>query len=113
MSLVRNFSKVITQAKKEYKKKKFSPVSIDKELSCDGNILAFGDNLDFMKYLIKKEDLAGKIQQIYIDPPFFSTRKNEAAPGGAAFCRDKAEACHCAYSLRLLAAERTIRPKGE
>ena len=78
MSLVRNFSKVITQAKKEYKKKKFSPVSIDKELSCDGNILAFGDNLDFMKYLIKKEDLAGKIQQIYIDPPFFSKANYDA-----------------------------------
>jgi DNA modification methylase len=36
------------------------------------NMLARGDNLHFMKFLIDEKDLLGKINLIYIDPPFFS-----------------------------------------
>lgn len=36
------------------------------------NILARGDNLPFMKFLAKEKGLEGKIDLIYIDPPFFS-----------------------------------------
>ena len=36
------------------------------------NKLARGDNLHFMKFLIDEKDLLGKINLIYIDPPFFS-----------------------------------------
>jgi DNA modification methylase len=36
------------------------------------NILAQGDNLSFMRYLMSRKDLTGKINLIYIDPPFFS-----------------------------------------
>lgn len=34
------------------------------------NKLIWGDNLKAINYLIKKEDLKGKIKLIYIDPPF-------------------------------------------
>jgi site-specific DNA-methyltransferase (adenine-specific) len=36
------------------------------------NILARGDNLSFMKFLMDEKDLTGKLKLIYIDPPFFS-----------------------------------------
>ncbi|MBQ9931536.1 MAG: site-specific DNA-methyltransferase [Firmicutes bacterium] len=37
-----------------------------------GNILARGDNLSFMQFLLKEKDLKGKLDLIYVDPPFFS-----------------------------------------
>jgi DNA modification methylase len=36
------------------------------------NLLARSDNLDFMEHLLKHRNMAGKIDLIYIDPPFFS-----------------------------------------
>lgn len=42
------------------------------------NILAYGDNISFMKYLINERDMKGKIKLIYIDPPFFSKSNYEA-----------------------------------
>ncbi|PKM84879.1 MAG: hypothetical protein CVU86_05210 [Firmicutes bacterium HGW-Firmicutes-11] len=36
------------------------------------NRLVRSDNLDFMEYLLKQRDMAGKVDLIYIDPPFFS-----------------------------------------
>lgn len=36
------------------------------------NILAKGDNLNFMKYLVSQNQFNKKINLIYIDPPFFS-----------------------------------------
>lgn len=44
-----------------------------------GNILAFGDNSAFMKYLLDECDMKGKVKLIYIDPPFFSKANYEAA----------------------------------
>lgn len=38
----------------------------------ENNILAKGDNLNFMKYLASQEKYSGKINLIYVDPPFFS-----------------------------------------
>jgi len=35
-----------------------------------GNLLIYGDNKDGLKYLINEKDLAGKIDLVYIDPPF-------------------------------------------
>lgn len=40
--------------------------------SAINNILAKGDNLNFMKYLISQNQFNAKINLIYIDPPFFS-----------------------------------------
>lgn len=43
------------------------------------NILANGDNLEFMEDLLKNRGMAGKIQLIYVDPPFFSNSKYQAS----------------------------------
>ena len=44
----------------------------DPEAAADFNMLALGDNLDFMAYLLKERGMEGKINLIYVDPPFFS-----------------------------------------
>lgn len=44
-----------------------------------GNVLAGGDNLAYMEYLLKEKDMAGKIQLIYVDPPFFSNSKYQVS----------------------------------
>lgn len=38
----------------------------------DGNLLAVGDNTAFMRWLMHECGMAGKVQLIYIDPPFYS-----------------------------------------
>ena len=77
MSLLRNFGKVITASKKEYRRKRFGDF-VTYEGYSEGSRLFFGDNEDVMKYLLKNEDMAGRIQQIYIDPPFFSKANYDA-----------------------------------
>ena len=46
--------------------------SVAEKIGHGDNILAHGDNLPFMKYLLDQRDMAGKVNLIYIDPPFFS-----------------------------------------
>ncbi len=46
----------------------------------DVNSFFWGDNLEFMKLLLSNE-FAGKVQLIYIDPPFFSKAKYDANIG--------------------------------
>ncbi len=70
MSLVKSFTKIITYAKKEAKKKRFEPFTKVEDISANGE-LYYGDNVDVMRALLK-QGYQGKIQQIYIDPPFFS-----------------------------------------
>ncbi|MDO4545091.1 MAG: site-specific DNA-methyltransferase [Bacillota bacterium] len=41
--------------------------------------MALGDNLEYMEFLLKEKDMAGKIQFIYVDPPFFSGSKYQAS----------------------------------
>ncbi len=43
------------------------------------NTLASGDNLRYMEYLLKEKDMSGKIQLIYVDPPFFSNSRYQAS----------------------------------
>ncbi|MBQ3322967.1 MAG: site-specific DNA-methyltransferase [Firmicutes bacterium] len=43
------------------------------------NTLAACDNLAYMEYLLKEKDMAGKIQLIYVDPPFFSNSKYQVS----------------------------------
>ncbi len=38
-----------------------------------------GDNLDYMVWLLKDRDLKGKLQLIYVDPPFFSGARYQAS----------------------------------
>ena len=47
--------------------------------ACPENILASCDNLEYMEYLLKEKDMAGKIQLIYVDPPFFSNAKYQSS----------------------------------
>ena len=77
MSLLKNFGKVVTACKKEYRKKRFGEFELMEGYS-EGSLLCAGDNEDLMKYLLQKRDMAGKIQQIYIDPPFFSKATYDA-----------------------------------
>ena len=46
--------------------------SVAEKIGHGENILAHGDNLSFMKYLLNQKELVGKINLIYIDPPFYS-----------------------------------------
>lgn len=43
------------------------------------NRTADGDNLQYMKFLIKEKKLDGMMQLIYVDPPFFSNGKYQAS----------------------------------
>lgn len=48
-------------------------------VDCFCNTLAAGDNLEYMEYLLKEKAMGGKIQLIYVDPPFFSNSKYQAS----------------------------------
>ena len=41
--------------------------------------IACGDNLEYMEYLLKKCGMAGKLQLVYVDPPFFSKGRYQAS----------------------------------
>ena len=43
------------------------------------NRIAAGDNLNYMSGLLKEKHMAGKIQLIYVDPPFFSNAKYQSS----------------------------------
>lgn len=101
MGFVGNFVKLIEESRREYEEAvagKFSEngeIKAFYSLHCgeatvdasaeaivtEGkmpNILAFGDNAAFMKYLLDECDMRGKLKLIYIDPPFFSKANYEA-----------------------------------
>ncbi len=53
-----------------------------KACGADGTIngkIASGDNLEYMMHLLRNEDMRGKLQLIYVDPPFFSGSRYEAS----------------------------------
>lgn len=41
--------------------------------------IASADNIEYMEYLLKKRGMAGKIQLVYADPPFFSNSRYQAS----------------------------------
>ena len=43
------------------------------------NVIASCDNLEYMEYLLKEKNMAGKVQLIYVDPPFFSNSKYQVS----------------------------------
>lgn len=43
------------------------------------NRIGSGDNLHYMNYLMKEHNMKGKIQLIYVDPPFFSDSRYQAS----------------------------------
>ena len=86
MGLMTGLPQVIEEAKKEYDCIAGNPFetsfTLAEELGTSENLLAMGDNAGFMKLLLEDGDgvksLRGKIQQIYIDPPFFSKASYDA-----------------------------------
>ena len=77
MGLICKLPQVIEEAKKEYGEITGSNFTIEEELGESENLLAMGDNAGFMKHLLEG-GMEGKIQQIYIDPPFFSKASYDA-----------------------------------
>lgn len=56
----------------------YYPGMEEKKGPAAGSVVS-GDNLEYMEYLIKEKNMAGKIQLIYVDPPFFSNSKYQAS----------------------------------
>ncbi len=83
MSLIYKLTEIIDDCRTEYQQLKeeiaegyirtFKIEEVYGESSlAEKNILAWGDNLDWMKYLCFENQVYGKVKLIYADPPFFS-----------------------------------------
>lgn len=72
MSLIAKLPVIIEECREAYQSITAGSFSVAERIGHGDNILANGDNLLFMKYLLEQKDMAGKINLIYIDPPFFS-----------------------------------------
>lgn len=82
MALISRFAAIAEDSKREYEEMKATEFRVSEEVNSDGsdctNILALGDNANFMKTLLDEKNMAGKIKLIYIDPPFFSKATYDA-----------------------------------
>lgn len=72
MSLIAKLPIIIEESREACRSVTAGSFSVTERIGNGENILAKGDNLSFMKYLLDQKDMAGKINLIYIDPPFFS-----------------------------------------
>ena len=72
MSLIARLSVIIEESREACQSALTGSFSLVETIGQSDNILAQGDNLPFMKYLLEQKDMAGKINLIYIDPPFYS-----------------------------------------
>jgi DNA modification methylase len=72
MSLIAKLPIIIEESREASQAVTAGSFSVTEKIGQGDNILAKGDNLSFMKYLLDQKDMAGKINLIYIDPPFFS-----------------------------------------
>ena len=80
MSLLMQLFQILEDSRKEADALLADPSSADFLLveKCGGaadsskNMLARGDNLTFMQYLLHQKNMKGKLDLIYVDPPFFS-----------------------------------------
>lgn len=70
----------------------------------DKNLLFEGDNLRVLEHLISEYDLEGKIDLIYIDPPF-ATKNNFTVTDGRATTISNSKNGKVAYSDKLQGAE--------
>lgn len=80
MSLIAKIPDILKEAREEYEN--CSPgvfnASYQYGDSDTGNTVAEGDNLEFMKFLIETMNMKGRVNLIYVDPPFFTRIKYEA-----------------------------------
>ena len=72
MSLIAKLPIIIEESREACRSVTAGSFSVTEKIGHGDNILAKGDNLPFMKYLLDQRDMNGKINLIYIDPPFFS-----------------------------------------
>ncbi|MBW1615502.1 MAG: site-specific DNA-methyltransferase [Deltaproteobacteria bacterium] len=68
------------------------------------NLLIKGDNIDALDYLIKDRDLKGKIDLVYIDPPF-ATNGNFTITNGRASTISNSKNGVIAYSDKLIGGD--------
>ena len=75
MGLLERLPVIIDKAKQEYQgllEEEAPAFSLQQTVGSGENRLALGDNLEWMAYLLHREEWKGKLQLVYIDPPFFS-----------------------------------------
>lgn len=82
MNLIFRLPVILEESKKEYEQLKHAVTTsffpIEKRGDSTKNLLVQGDNLEFMRFLLTEEHLEGKLQLIYMDPPFYSQAKYDA-----------------------------------
>lgn len=79
MSILSSLPRLIEESRKIYEEYEPGSYEVFEHYGGDdGNILAHGECLDFMKYLMDEKDMKGKVNLIYVDPPFFTKMKHEA-----------------------------------
>ena len=83
MSLITMFPEILEAGRTEYEELKAGVFHTSEETSTEKsdwkNILANGDNGAFMKALLHDGEFTGKLQMVYIDPPFFSKANYDAS----------------------------------
>lgn len=52
-------------------------------MNSDFNLLLYGDNVKAMRYLLEERNLAGKVDLVYIDPPFATNCRFKVSNGRA------------------------------
>ncbi|MGI6730934.1 MAG: DNA methyltransferase [Anaerovoracaceae bacterium] len=74
MSLIARLPHIMEEGRKKYEEvlNQSFDYSLIEKIGQGENILARGDNLSFMKYLMDEHEIKGKINLVYIDPPYFS-----------------------------------------
>ena len=82
MGLIDKFAQIIENSRREYENIKAGDFEVIEKLgTCSeepASQAALGDNALFMKYLLDRQGMEGKIQTVYIDPPFFTKSKYDA-----------------------------------
>ncbi len=79
MSLLTRLPEILEKARNEYETTGSAEYDTVEIVSHDSdNLLAFGENLQFMKYLACEKNLAGGLKLIYVDPPFYSGSNYQA-----------------------------------
>lgn len=88
MSLINALPQISKGIEKEYNKKTKKEFEVSEEVNFEKKenteslkikkTLCLGDNEAFLKTLIRQNDMAGKFNMIYIDPPFFSKANYDA-----------------------------------
>ena len=86
MSLIFELPRILEESKIEYERikadvlEKTPFITVEKQGRCGSgsNILARGDNLDFIKYLLDVQSMSGTLQLVYMDPPFYSNASYDA-----------------------------------